>query len=145
MEGLDAVPLLLVFRSALVSVDTACSSVLHRYIFTQQYLSHPNPPMPPKSADKDNSKFLYSVLKQTNTKGVAQENDIPSANAASMRWYRYQVSMNPDGKTLLKNKLDGNDSGETGEGEGTGTKKKRPRKRKAVEPVQGGGVMLYEI
>ncbi|CUS09977.1 unnamed protein product [Tuber aestivum] len=101
--------------------------------------------MPPKSADKDNSKFLYSVLRQINTKGinweqVAQENGIPTANAASMRWYRYQVSMSPDGKLPPKNKVEGNDSGETGEGgEGAGAKKKRPRKRKAVEPAEGGG------
>ncbi|PUU73721.1 hypothetical protein B9Z19DRAFT_1196707 [Tuber borchii] len=101
--------------------------------------------MPPKAADKDNSKFLYSILKQINTKGVnweqvAQENDIPTANAASMRWYRYQVSMSPDGKTPPKKKVEGNDGGETGEGEGAGaTKKKRPRKRKAVEPAEGDG------
>ncbi|KAG0132165.1 hypothetical protein HOY82DRAFT_606783 [Tuber indicum] len=102
--------------------------------------------MPPRVADKDHSKFLYSVLKQTNTKGinweqVAQENDIPSGNAASLRWYRYQASMNPDGKTPPKKKVEGNDdNGGTGEGEGTaGAKKKRPRKRKAVEPAEGDG------
>jgi len=60
------------------------------------------------------------------------------------------VSMSPDGKTPPKKKVEGNDSGETGEGEGAGAKKKRPRKRKAVEPAEGDGgkllsTQLFEV